>query len=47
MLMMDPVVQTEFNAFKGALPARLDANIADLKVKEAKKRAGGIGKRGG
>jgi glucose/mannose transport system substrate-binding protein len=29
-LMMDPVVQTRFNAFKGALPARLDANIADL-----------------
>ena len=29
-LMMDPAVQTEFNGFKGALPARLDANIADL-----------------
>lgn len=29
-LMMDPAVQTEFNAFKGALPARLDANIAEL-----------------
>lgn len=29
-LMMDPVVQTKFNAFKGALPARLDANIAEL-----------------
>jgi glucose/mannose transport system substrate-binding protein len=29
-LMMDPAVQTEFNAFKGALPARLDADIADL-----------------
>jgi glucose/mannose transport system substrate-binding protein len=29
-LMMDPAVQTRFNAFKGALPARLDANIADL-----------------
>jgi glucose/mannose transport system substrate-binding protein len=29
-LMMDPVVQTEFNAFKGALPARLDANVAEL-----------------
>jgi glucose/mannose transport system substrate-binding protein len=29
-LMMDPAVQTKFNAFKGALPARLDANIADL-----------------
>jgi glucose/mannose transport system substrate-binding protein len=28
--MMDPAVQTEFNAFKGALPARLDANIAEL-----------------
>ena len=28
--MMDPAVQTEFNAFKGSLPARLDANIADL-----------------
>jgi glucose/mannose transport system substrate-binding protein len=30
MLMMDPAVQTEFNAFKGALPARLDANVAEL-----------------
>lgn len=29
-LMMDPGVQTEFNAFKGALPARLDANITEL-----------------
>ncbi len=29
-LMMDPKVQTEFNANKGALPARLDANIAEL-----------------
>jgi glucose/mannose transport system substrate-binding protein len=29
-LMMDPKVQTEFNAFKGALPARLDANVAEL-----------------
>jgi glucose/mannose transport system substrate-binding protein len=29
-LMMDPAVQTRFNAFKGALPAQLDANIADL-----------------
>jgi glucose/mannose transport system substrate-binding protein len=29
-LMMDPVVQTKFNAAKGALPARLDANIAEL-----------------
>jgi len=29
-LMMDPRVQTEFNAFKGALPARLDANITEL-----------------
>jgi glucose/mannose transport system substrate-binding protein len=29
-LMMDPAVQTTFNAFKGALPARLDANISDL-----------------
>ena len=29
-LMMDPKVQTEFNAFKGALPARLDADIAEL-----------------
>ena len=29
-LMMDPGVQTEFNANKGALPARLDANIAQL-----------------
>jgi glucose/mannose transport system substrate-binding protein len=29
-LMMDPGVQTKFNAFKGALPARLDANIAEL-----------------
>lgn len=29
-LMMDPAVQTQFNRFKGALPARLDANVADL-----------------
>ena len=29
-LMMDPAVQTEFNGFKGALPARLDANVAEL-----------------
>jgi len=29
-LMMDPAVQTKFNAFKGAMPARLDANVADL-----------------
>ena len=29
-LMMNPGVQTEFNAFKGALPARLDADIAEL-----------------
>src|SRR5580698_884209 len=29
-LMMDPAVQTEFNSFKGALPARLDANVAEL-----------------
>jgi glucose/mannose transport system substrate-binding protein len=29
-LMMDPAVQTKFNAFKGALPARLDADIAEL-----------------
>jgi glucose/mannose transport system substrate-binding protein len=29
-LMMDPAVQTEFNAYKGALPARLDANVAEL-----------------
>ncbi|HEY6434026.1 MAG TPA: ABC transporter substrate-binding protein [Acetobacteraceae bacterium] len=29
-LMMDPAVQTEFNRYKGALPARLDANVADL-----------------
>ncbi len=29
-LMMDPAVQTEFNKFKGALPARLDANVAEL-----------------
>jgi glucose/mannose transport system substrate-binding protein len=28
--MMDPAVQTQFNAFKGALPARLDADIAEL-----------------
>ncbi len=30
MLMMDPVVQTEFNKFKGSLPARRDANIGEL-----------------
>jgi glucose/mannose transport system substrate-binding protein len=29
-LMMDPVVQTEFNKFKGSLPARRDANIGEL-----------------
>ena len=29
-LMMDPAVQTEFNAFKGSIPSRLDANIASL-----------------
>jgi glucose/mannose transport system substrate-binding protein len=29
-LMMDPVVQTEFNALKGSLPSRLDANVAEL-----------------
>jgi glucose/mannose transport system substrate-binding protein len=29
-LMMDPVVQTEFNGFKGSIPSRLDANIAGL-----------------
>ena len=29
-LMMDPKVQTEFNAFKGSMPSRLDANVADL-----------------
>ena len=29
-LMMDPAVQTKFNAFKGAMPARLDANVAEL-----------------
>jgi len=29
-LMMDPAVQTEFNAFKGSMPSRLDANVADL-----------------
>jgi glucose/mannose transport system substrate-binding protein len=29
-LMMDPAVQTEFNTYKGALPARLDANVAEL-----------------
>jgi glucose/mannose transport system substrate-binding protein len=28
--MMDPAVQTEFNAFKGSIPSRLDANIAEL-----------------
>jgi glucose/mannose transport system substrate-binding protein len=30
LLMMDPGVQTKFNAFKGALPARLDADVAEL-----------------
>jgi glucose/mannose transport system substrate-binding protein len=30
MLMMDPTVQTEFNKFKGSLPARRDAKIAEL-----------------
>jgi glucose/mannose transport system substrate-binding protein len=29
-LMMDPAVQTEFNKFKGSLPARRDAEIAEL-----------------
>ena len=29
-LMMDPAVQTEFNAFKGSIPSRLDANITEL-----------------
>jgi glucose/mannose transport system substrate-binding protein len=29
-LMMDPAVQTEFNAFKGSIPSRRDANIAEL-----------------
>jgi glucose/mannose transport system substrate-binding protein len=29
-LMMDPAVQIEFNAFKGSLPSRLDANVAEL-----------------
>ena len=29
-LMMDPAVQTEFNAFKGSIPSRLDANVAEL-----------------
>jgi glucose/mannose transport system substrate-binding protein len=31
-LMMDPLVQTEFNAFKGSIPSRLDANVAELDV---------------
>jgi glucose/mannose transport system substrate-binding protein len=30
MLMMDPAVQTEFNAFKGSVPSRLDADVAEL-----------------
>ena len=30
MLMMDPAVQTEFNEFKGSVPSRLDANVAEL-----------------
>lgn len=30
LLMMDPAVQVAFNAYKGAIPARLDANIAEL-----------------
>jgi glucose/mannose transport system substrate-binding protein len=29
-LMMDPTVQVEFNKRKGSLPARLDANVAEL-----------------
>jgi len=29
-LMMDPAVQTEFNSFKGSIPSRLDANVAEL-----------------
>ncbi len=29
-LMMDPKVQTEFNAFKGSIPSRQDANVAEL-----------------
>jgi glucose/mannose transport system substrate-binding protein len=29
-LMMDPAVQTEFNAFKGSIPSRLDANVTEL-----------------
>jgi len=31
-VMMDPAVQAQFNLFKGALPARLDANISALDV---------------
>lgn len=29
-VMMDPAVQTEFTRYKGSVPSRLDANIADL-----------------
>ncbi len=29
-LMMDPAVQTEFTRYKGSVPSRLDANIAEL-----------------
>jgi len=29
-LMMDPAVQTEFTRYKGSIPSRLDANIAEL-----------------
>ena len=31
-VMMDPATQAQFNLFKGALPARLDANISALDV---------------
>ena len=31
-VMMDPATQAQFNQFKGALPARLDANISALDV---------------
>jgi glucose/mannose transport system substrate-binding protein len=31
-LMMDPVVQVEFNKYKGSLPARLDADVESLDV---------------
>jgi glucose/mannose transport system substrate-binding protein len=29
-MMMDPAVQIEFNKFKGSIPSRLDANVANL-----------------